>query len=126
MTDNNNNGVQGVTVTFKVLTGTGTVSNGTVTGDSVTVPTNANGIATITSWILGGAAGTNNNSLSATATGTGITGNPITFTASATGGVNPQYKFLVRTPAGEDQIVSCEKCGYAANRYFAPIEARRN
>ncbi len=30
-------------------------------------------------------------------------------------GGSQSEEFMVRTPAGEDQIVSCEKCGYAAN-----------
>jgi prolyl-tRNA synthetase len=30
-------------------------------------------------------------------------------------GGSQSHEFMVRTPAGEDQIVSCEKCGYAAN-----------
>jgi prolyl-tRNA synthetase len=30
-------------------------------------------------------------------------------------GGKESHEFMVRTPAGEDQIVSCEKCNYAAN-----------
>ena len=30
-------------------------------------------------------------------------------------GGSHSHEFMVRTPAGEDQIVSCEKCNYAAN-----------
>jgi prolyl-tRNA synthetase len=30
-------------------------------------------------------------------------------------GGSQSHEFMVRTPAGEDQVVSCEKCGYAAN-----------
>jgi prolyl-tRNA synthetase len=30
-------------------------------------------------------------------------------------GGSQSHEFVVRTPAGEDQIVSCDKCGYAAN-----------
>jgi len=30
-------------------------------------------------------------------------------------GGSQSEEFMVRTPAGEDQIVSCDKCGYAAN-----------
>ena len=30
-------------------------------------------------------------------------------------GGSQSEEFMVRTPAGEDQVVSCEKCGYAAN-----------
>ncbi|HYU47191.1 MAG TPA: proline--tRNA ligase [Terriglobales bacterium] len=46
--------------------------------------------------------------------------------SGAMGGSQSQ-EFMVRTPAGEDQIVSCEKCDYAANMEkatskLAPIE----
>jgi adhesin/invasin len=68
-----NNGKSGVTVTFVVASGGGSVSGGTPS-------TNGSGVATITSWTLGVNRGS--NSLTATATGGGITGNPITFTAT--------------------------------------------
>ncbi len=47
--------------------------------------------------------------------------------SGAMGGSKSQ-EFMVRTPAGEDQIVSCEKCSYAANMEKAssklsPVEA---
>ena len=46
--------------------------------------------------------------------------------SGAMGGSQSQ-EFMVRTPAGEDQVVSCEKCSYAANMEkatskLAPIE----
>ncbi len=46
--------------------------------------------------------------------------------SGAMGGSQSQ-EFMVRTPAGEDQVVSCEKCSYAANlekatSKLAPIE----
>src|ERR1700686_1064156 len=42
-------------------------------------------------------------------------------------GGSQSHEFMVRTPAGEDQIVSCEKCNYAANMEkatskLAPVE----
>jgi prolyl-tRNA synthetase len=42
-------------------------------------------------------------------------------------GGSQSHEFMVRTPAGEDQIVSCEKCNYAANlekatSTLAPVE----
>jgi prolyl-tRNA synthetase len=42
-------------------------------------------------------------------------------------GGSQSHEFMVRTPAGEDQIVSCEKCNYAANMdkatsRLAPVE----
>jgi prolyl-tRNA synthetase len=46
---------------------------------------------------------------------------------SGTMGGSQSEEFMVRTPAGEDQIVSCEKCNYAANMEkatskLAPVE----
>ncbi|MFY9904176.1 MAG: proline--tRNA ligase [Terriglobales bacterium] len=46
--------------------------------------------------------------------------------SGAMGGSQSQ-EFMVRTPAGEDQVVSCEKCSYAANMEkaaskLAPVE----
>src|SRR5450755_2840702 len=46
--------------------------------------------------------------------------------SGAMGGSQSQ-EFMVRTPAGEDQVVSCEKCNYAANMdkaisKLAPVE----
>jgi prolyl-tRNA synthetase len=46
--------------------------------------------------------------------------------SGAMGGSKSQ-EFMVRTPAGEDQVVSCEKCNYAANMEkatskLAPVE----
>lgn len=66
--------VSGVTVTFAVATG-----GGSVTGPTPT--TNANGVAAVGSWKIqdGG------NTLTATAAGGSITGNPITFTATGQG-----------------------------------------
>jgi prolyl-tRNA synthetase len=45
-------------------------------------------------------------------------------------GGSQSHEFMVRTPAGEDQIVSCEKCNYAANMEkatskLAPVEDLR-
>ncbi len=41
--------------------------------------------------------------------------------SGAMGGTQ-SHEFMVRTPAGEDLIVSCEKCNYAANMEKATIE----
>lgn len=73
------NPVPGHAVTFAVTGGGGTVS------PTAAMTTDAAGIAAVTSWTLGTVAGTNNNTLSATAAG-GLTGSPLTFTASATAG----------------------------------------
>ena len=71
-----NNPVAGVSVTFAVTGGSGTVSP---TG---AVSTNASGIAAVTSWKLGTAAGPN----TLTATAAGLAGSPVTFTATGTAG----------------------------------------
>src|SRR2546430_8544911 len=67
--DGSGNPVAGVTVTFTPAAGSGSVTGGTQT-------TNASGIATVGSWTLNTTAGT--NTLTATAAGSGITGNPVT------------------------------------------------
>ncbi|UCG87269.1 MAG: hypothetical protein JSW71_01615 [Gemmatimonadota bacterium] len=71
VSDQFGNPVAGVEVTFAV-----TVGGGSVTGPIDT--TGVDGTAAVGSWILG-SAGTNN--LTATVTGSGLTGNPVTFTA---------------------------------------------
>lgn len=80
--------VSGAAVTFTVASGGGTVigANATSTGQ---------GIATVGGWTLGSTPGT--NSLTATAQGTGISGNPQTFTATgvAGGGFNIEIRYVV-------------------------------
>jgi hypothetical protein len=73
ITDVNGQGAAGVQVSFTVTGG-----GGSVTGSLQT--TDATGIATVGSWILGGGA---NNTLTATAAVPGLAGNPVTFSASA-------------------------------------------
>src|SRR5207302_4118524 len=73
--DANGNPVTGVAVTFAVAPG-----NGTVTGGSQT--TNGSGIATVGSWTLSATAGPN----TLTATSTGLSGSPVTFSATGTAG----------------------------------------
>ncbi|MFZ4628895.1 MAG: hypothetical protein ACOYNR_11255, partial [Blastocatellia bacterium] len=70
------NPVAGISVTFAVVSGGGSVTGATQT-------TNASGIATVGSWTLGTGLGTN----TLTATSPGLTGSPLTFTATATAGV---------------------------------------
>jgi hypothetical protein len=83
-----NNVVSGVSVTFTVSGGGGTTSP--VGG---VVATDGSGVAALTSWTLGATSGINNNTLSAAAGG--LTGSPLTFTASS------GSKFLVTvSPAG--------------------------
>src|SRR5207249_1959535 len=73
--DANGNPVAQVAVTFAAAPG-----NGTVTGASQT--TNASGVATVGSWTLSATAGPN----TLTATSTGLSGSPVTFTATGTAG----------------------------------------
>ncbi|HEY6157905.1 MAG TPA: Ig-like domain-containing protein, partial [Gemmatimonadales bacterium] len=73
--DASNNPVQGVGVTFAVATGGGSITAADQT-------TNASGIATVGSWTLGTTAGSN----TLTASAAGLTGSPVTFTATGTAG----------------------------------------
>jgi adhesin/invasin len=73
VTDAAGNRVAGATVTFAVTGGGGTISGATQTTDAA-------GEASVGSWTLGSGSP---NTLSATVTGSGITGNPLTFTADA-------------------------------------------
>ncbi len=66
--------VNNAAVAFAVTGGGGSVVNANVN-------TTANGVAQVGSWIVGAAPGT--NSLSATVTGSGITGNPVSFGATS-------------------------------------------
>jgi hypothetical protein len=89
VTDANGNPVAGVAVSFAVASGGGTV-------DPVTsVNTNAQGIATVTSWTLGTTAGSN----TLTATSGTLTGSPLTFTATGTPGAATQLA-IVTQPVG--------------------------
>jgi adhesin/invasin len=87
VTDQSGNPVQGVAVTFAVASG-----GGSVTGANAT--TNASGIAAVGSWTLGTTAGAN----TLTATSAGLTGSPVTFTATGTPGA-PAALALVTPPS---------------------------
>src|SRR5207253_10257576 len=87
--DANGNPVQGVSVTFAVGPG-----SGSVTGASQT--TNASGIAAVGSWTLGTVAG--ENTLMATAPG--VNGSPVTFTAHGTAGAPSAARSLVAASPG--------------------------
>ena len=76
VTDTNNNPVAGVSISFAVATG-----GGSVAGSSAS--TNAAGIAAVGSWTLGATAGTN----TLTASSDSLTGSPVTFTATGSAGV---------------------------------------
>jgi YVTN family beta-propeller protein len=85
--DQFNNPVPGHAVTFAVTAGGGSVAGGNAVTD-------ASGIAAVTSWTLGTTAGTNNNTLQATAPG--LTGSPVTFTASAAPAAASQLAFTLQ------------------------------
>ena len=87
--DVNNNPVTGVSVTFAVATGGGTVVPTTA------VTTNASGIAQVTSWRLGTVSGPN----TLTATSGSLTGSPVTFTATGTAGTATQIALTVQPSA---------------------------
>lgn len=78
VTDASNASVPGVAVTFTPSVGSGSIT------PSVTVLTGFDGVARVGAWTLGPAAGA--QSLSASIAGAGITGNPVSFTATATVG----------------------------------------
>jgi len=75
VTDINGNPVSGIGVTFAVASGGGSITGATPT-------TNTQGIAAVGSWTLGVTAGAN----SLTATSGGLTGSPVTFTATGNPG----------------------------------------
>ena len=78
--DANSNPVPGVAVTFVVASGGGSVTGGSAT-------TGASGIATVDAWTLGTTAGVN----TLTVTAAGLSGSPITFTATGTAGTATRY-----------------------------------
>ena len=73
------NGVAGTGVTFAVTSGGGSVTGATTSAD-------ADGVARVGSWTLGTAAGTGNNTLSATVIDGPLVGSTVSFTASAAAG----------------------------------------
>jgi hypothetical protein len=87
------NPVPGVAVEFEVVSG-----GGSITGASSV--TNANGRAEVGSWTLGAGA----NVLRATAAGTGISGNPVMFTAStAVTAFDIEVRFLSGATAAQSE-----------------------
>jgi adhesin/invasin len=71
------NGVPGIAVTFAVSGAPSTIGSGSAT---LVVNTDNLGFASVGSWTMG--AGTGARTLTATIVGSGITGNPVTFTAN--------------------------------------------
>src|SRR5439155_18332173 len=68
------------------------VAPGNATGTPPTVTTGTDGIAAATSWTLRSTAGTN----TLTATASGLTGSPVTFTATGTAGA--ATRLVITTP----------------------------
>jgi hypothetical protein len=93
VTDQYGNPIAGVSVTFAVATG-----GGSATGLSQT--TNATGVATVGTWTLGTAAGT--NTLTAATPGLALAGSPVTFMAVGTTGTAAQLVLV----SGNDQSAS--------------------
>ena len=90
--DANSNKVPGVSVTFAVASGGGS-------GTTLTTTTNSNGLASPGSWTLGTTAGVN----TMTATATGLTGSPLTFSDTAKAGATTQIASSIAAsgaPAG--------------------------
>ena len=82
--------IAGVSVTFAVASGGGSIAGGAVM-------TNASGIATVGGWTLGSTAGSN----TLTATSTGLTGSPLTFTATGTASATVDPPTVGSLPGGE-------------------------
>lgn len=100
ITDAEDRPVPSVRVSFAVASGGGTVTQGSAT-------TNADGVATVGRWQLGPTTGA--NTLTATAVGTGIRGNPATFAATGVSGAPAELSFVVQpssTTAGAPMQVS--------------------
>src|SRR5437660_854424 len=93
VTDQYGNPIAGVQVTFTPATG-----GGSATGLSQT--SNASGVATVGSWTLGTAAGT--NTLAAATPSLTLVGSPVTFTAAGTTGTAAQLVLL----SGNNQTAS--------------------
>jgi len=91
VTDAGGNPVMDVLVTFAVTDGDGAVAS------PLLVATDANGVATVSSWTLGNDPG--QNLLTATISGSGVTGNPAVFTATAQVGSANKLVFVTQ-PSG--------------------------
>ena len=88
VTDAGGNPVKDVLVVFAITGGDGTVQPATP------VPTDAGGVAAVSSWTLGNDPGT--NLLTASISGTGVTGNPAVFTATGQVGTADKLVFVTQ------------------------------
>ena len=89
VTDAKGNSVAGAVVSFVVTSGGGSVSAATATTDAA-------GVATVGGWTLGPSTGRN----TVTASSAGLTGSPITFTATGTAGAAA----TIARNAGNNQV----------------------
>ena len=109
--------VSGLSIAFSVPPGSGSITGATAT-------TGADGIATVGSWTIAQAAGTNH--LSATAAGT-VTGSPASFTATGTAGpAAAAVKSLgdaQQAPAG--QLVSIPPAVNVRDQFANPVSGVR-
>src|SRR5580765_463248 len=92
--DGNGNPVGGVTVTFTVVSGGGEVASGSNRGKSVTISTDAAGLAEVASWTLGPVAGAGTVEARASGLSGPLTGSPVSFTAVGSPGNPNQLAFL--------------------------------
>jgi VCBS repeat-containing protein len=88
VTDAGGNPVKDVLVVFAITGGDGTVQPATP------VPTDAGGVAAVSTWTLGNDPG--NNLLTASISGTGVTGNPAVFTATGQVGTANKLVFVTQ------------------------------
>ncbi len=101
VSDLDGNGVSGVAVTFAITGGGGTASG-------LNQTTNASGVATVGSWTMGPVAGPN----TMTATSAGLTGSPVSFTATAgttASNFNIDLRFLGSGTAGQQAAFAAAK-----------------
>src|SRR5262249_38888139 len=89
--DASGNPVSGVSVTFAIGSGGGSITGGSQT-------TNSSGIATVGSWTLGPSAGAN----TLNATSAGLSGSPATFTATGAAAGGPQLA-ITTSPSASAQ-----------------------
>jgi hypothetical protein len=86
--------ISGVSVTFTVTSGGGTISP----ASPATVSTDASGIATLSNWTLGTTAGTNTVS----ATAVGLAGSPVAFNATGTAAAAAALEVATQPGGAED------------------------
>ena len=96
VTDANNNPVQGVSVAFAVGSGGGSILPVSA------VLTDASGVASLSTWTLGQLVGTN----TVTATVPGLTGSPVTFTATGVAGAAARLQVLTEPSASAQSGVA--------------------